>query len=303
MSASFVSVSKEKIMNQALVGKIIAHCLIKAPLAEGGGGLVLLASHPKYGEEVVLKILPIEANPNPQTKLRFEREIQMSVELTHENIVQIYEARADKDNYYIIMEYIEGMDIDEWIDLKKKIRYQEALPIMVQISRALDFAHSKRIIHRDIKPSNILIDKAYRAKLCDFGLAKDLKMASDLTCTGMVLGTPDFMSPEQWFGAKDLTEQTDIYSLGATLYYMLTGHKPYEGESNSSVLSNSLFSELASPKKFVSDLPDSLCEIVKKMMAKDLEQRYKRSLDVTSDLENFLKNSGKGFFSRIFGGG
>lgn len=289
-------------MNQALVGKIIGHCLIKAPLAEGGGGLVFLASHPQYGEDVVLKILPIEANPNPQAKLRFEREIQMSVELTHENIVQIYEARADKDNYYIIMEYIDGMDIDQWIELKSKIRHQEAVPILVQISKALDFAHSKRIIHRDIKPSNILVNKQNKAKLCDFGLAKDLKISSELTSAGMVLGTPNFMSPEQWFGAKDLTEQTDIYSLGATLFYMLTGHKPFEGETASSILSNSLFSELPSPKIFVSDLPDALCAILKKMMAKDLEQRYKKSSEVTLDLENFLKNSGKGFFSRIFGG-
>ena len=290
-------------MNQALVGKIIGHCLIKSPLAEGGGGLVFLASHPKYGEEVVLKIHPKDTDPNSQARLRFEREIQMSVELTHENIVQIYEARADSDNYYIIMEYIEGMDIDQWIELKQKIRYQEAVPIIIQISKALDFAHSKRIIHRDIKPSNILVDKQNRAKLCDFGLAKDLKLASELTCTGMVMGTPNFMSPEQWFGAKDLTEQTDIYSLGATLFYMLTGHKPYEGDSASSVLSNSLFSELPSPKSFVPDLPDALCSILEKMMDKDLGQRYKKSSEVTFDLEEFLKNSGKGFFSRIFGKG
>ena len=303
MCVSSVSASEEETMTQALIGKIIAHCLVKAPLGEGGGGLVFLASHPKYGEEVVLKILPIEANMNPQAKLRFEREIQMSVELTHENIVQIFEARADKENYYLIMEYIEGMDVDRWIDAKGKIRYHEALPLIIQISKALDFAHSKRIIHRDIKPSNILVDNQNKAKLCDFGLAKDLKTASDLTCTGMVLGTPDFMSPEQWFGAKDLTEQTDIYSLGATLYYMLTGHKPFEGGSESSIVSNSLFSEVPSPKTFVADLPDSLCVILKKMMAKDLNERYKNSFEVTSDLENFLKNSGKGFFSRIFGGG
>ena len=290
-------------MNQALIGKNIGNCLIKTPLAEGGGGLVFLASHPQYGEEVVLKILPIDANPNPQAKLRFEREIQMSVELNHENIVQIYEARADKDNYYIIMEYIEGMDIDQMVETRQKIRYQEALPIIIQISRALAFAHSKRIIHRDIKPSNILVNRQNKAKLCDFGLAKDLKIASELTCTGMVLGTPNFMSPEQWFGAKDLTEQSDIYSLGATLYFMLTGHKPFEGgESASSVLSSALFSEPPSPKSFVPDLPDALCDILKKMMAKDLEERYKKSSDVTLELENFLKNSGKGFFSRIFGG-
>ncbi len=290
-------------MNQALVGKTIGHCLIKTPLAEGGGGLVFLASHPQYGEEVVLKIHPKDSDPSSQARLRFEREIQMSVELTHDNIVQIYEARADIDNYYIIMEYIEGMDIEQWVELKQKIRYQEAVPVIIQISKALDFAHSKRIIHRDIKPSNILLDRQNRAKLCDFGLAKDLKMASELTCTGMVMGTPNFMSPEQWFGAKDLNEQTDIYSLGATLFYMLTGHKPYEGDSLSSVLSNSLFSELPSPKSFVPDLPDALCSILKKMMDKDLSQRYKKSSEVTFDLDEFLKNTGKGFFSRIFGKG
>jgi eukaryotic-like serine/threonine-protein kinase len=286
-----------------LTGKTIGGCTIKTKIGEGGGGLVLLGSHPDYGQEVVLKVLPRSNLTEEQSRLRFEREILMHIELTHENIVRVYQASSDEEYYYLLMEYVDGSDIDKAMEKKKEFPYQEATQIILQIASALAFAHSKQIIHRDIKPSNILIDKNGKAKLCDFGLAKDLRVNSNLTSAGMVFGTPNFMSPEQWFGAKDLTSQSDIFSLGATFYYMITGKKPSEGESAAAIMRNSLFGSYISPKEYKKEVPDSLCKVLEKMLARELKDRYKTAEEVVCALTELHQSGKKGFFSKFFGKG
>lgn len=289
-------------MSLNFIGQTIGECKITKSIGEGGGGMVFLGSHPKFGQKVVLKILPSENLADKQAKSRFEREIQMSVELNHENIVLVYQASADDSNYYILMEYIDGMDVEKTIETNGVYHYNDAIPVILQILNALEFAHAKQIIHRDVKPSNILVNKNGIAKLCDFGLAKDLKVESDLTCAGMVIGTPNFMSPEQWFGAKDLTSQSDIFSLGATFFYMITGHKPFEGSDATAVMSNSLFGTPPSPKQYLKDIPENLCKIFDSFLARDLESRYKNASDANQELKKFFTNSSKGFFSKLFGG-
>ncbi|EKD28904.1 MAG: hypothetical protein ACD_79C00167G0005 [uncultured bacterium] len=288
-------------MNSSFIGQTIGGCTIRDFLGQGGGGMVFLGKHPKFGDSVVLKILTKEHLDNEQVRKRFEREIAMSVELTHPNIVQVFQASADEENYYILMEYIDGNDIQMLMETKGVFSVSDATKIIIQVSDALAFAHSKQIIHRDIKPSNILVDKSGAAKLCDFGLAKDLKVQTNLTCTGMVLGTPNFMSPEQWFGAKDLTSQSDIFSLGATFYYMITGSKPFEGDDASAIMSNSLFGAPPSPKDKVKGVPDDLSNIIEKMLARELENRYVTATQVSDELKKSLEKNKKGFFGKLFG--
>jgi len=287
-------------MTSPFEGKKIGDCLIKEKIAEGGGGgLVFLGDHPKHGE-VVLKILERESQAeDEQARLRFEREIEMSVDLTHENIVQVYQADADDEYYYLMMEYIDGPDIDLAMEEKGVLHYQESSDIIRQIAHALQYAHAKNIIHRDIKPSNILLTRSNKAKLCDFGLAKDLNVDSNLTMTGMVFGTPNFMSPEQWQGAKDLTPQSDIYSLGATFYYMITGKKVFEGETAAEVMTNSLFGTPVPAKEFVQDLPPYLEKAFDKFLARELEERFKNAEEVIGALSEPAKEK-KGLFGRLF---
>lgn len=288
-------------MSQGFIGKEIGGCKIIREIGCGGCGMVFLATHKKYGENVVLKILPIENIANDQSKKRFEREIKVSIELVHPNIVKVFEANADNENYFIVMEFVDGLDTEKIVEKEGPFYYKTATKIILNICEALEFAHNAKIIHRDIKPSNILLDKNNNAKLCDFGLAKDLKETTELTSAGMVLGTPNFMSPEQWFGAKDLTHQSDIFSLGSTFYYLLTGVKPFAGEDPTSIMTNSLFGLPDSPKKYVSSIPQSLCKIINIMMEREIQNRYSNIKDIKLDLVKILNHSNESFFKKIFG--
>jgi serine/threonine-protein kinase len=289
-------------MNSDYSGKTIGGCSLIRQIGQGGGGLIFLAGHPEFGDQVVLKVLEKGTVSDEQTRLRFEREIRMSVELAHQNIVQVFQASSDEAYYYLIMEFVDGSDVEKLIETRGVFDYRTAANIVLQVAGALDFAHRKQIIHRDIKPSNILLDREGNAKLCDFGLAKDLKQDSGLTSAGMVLGTPNFMSPEQWFGAKDLTSQSDLFSLGATFFYMITGSKPFEGEDASTIMSNSLFGEPPPVRRFVKNVPAPISGVIRTMMARDLEERYAKASDVCMDLRNALEKTSKGFFRRLFGG-
>jgi len=287
-------------MSNSYTGKIIGGCTIKKIIGEGGGGKVFLASHPVFGKEIVLKILAKMELNDDQAKSRFEREIKISTELDHKNIIKVFQASADEEYFYIIMEYINGSDVEEAINTSGVFKLKKAIEITLQILSALEYAHSQNIIHRDIKPSNILLDKKGTAKLCDFGLAKDLKLESNLTIAGMVLGTPNFMSPEQWFGTKDLTSQSDIFSLGASLFYMLTEHKPFEASDASQIMSNSLFGEPPKLGVYVKGIPASLSKILDKMLARDLKERYTTVQDVIIALQKHT-NSQKSFISKLWG--
>lgn len=282
------------------IGKTIGGCTIDRKIGEDGGGLVFVGSHPDYGKEVVLKVLPKEGLEDFQMKARFEREIKMSMALEHPNIVQVFQASSDKDYYYILMEFVNGFDADTAVRKNGIFDPLEAVRILIPIARALCFAHGKNIIHRDIKPSNILISKNGDSKLCDFGLAKDLKHDSNLTMTGMVLGTPNFMSPEQWQGAKDLTEASDVFSLGATLFYMCTNRKPFEGDNDAQIMTNSLFGDIPNASDINKNVPETLNKVLRKMMERDPASRIASS-EVEPELSKVLEGK-KSIFGKLFGG-
>lgn len=283
------------------IGKVISGAKIISQLGAGGGGLVFIASHPDYGEKVVLKILPQDQFPDNEMRERFKREMNIMQKLDHPNIVKVFKVGEENNCSYLLMQYIDATDLDTFVAIKGAVKEEKAIKLMLHTTRALKAAHDNNIIHRDIKPSNILVDvNLTNAYLCDFGLAKDLTQDTGLTQAGAILGTPNFMSPEQWFGTDDISNRSDIYSLGASFFYILTGSKPVQGDDATSVMANSLFNETPLVSSVFPGISPALDNIISKMMHRDIAKRYPKTDDVISALEKISGNK-KGFFSKIFG--
>jgi serine/threonine-protein kinase len=208
-------------IGNTLLGYTILH-----EIGEGGMGKVYLAENQVIGQQVAIKILdPILAR-NPDLRERFAQEARIQVALQHQNIVRVLNAQSSDELSFLIMEYIEGQSLDKVLKRRGKLSVDESIKIFAQVLDAVGYAHDKGIIHRDLKPSNIMVCADGSTKVTDFGIAKVLG-DTNLTRTGTSMGSPDYMSPEQVLGKKDIDHRTDIYSLGATLYEMLTGRPPF----------------------------------------------------------------------------
>lgn len=212
-----------------MIGDKISNYIIKEFIAEGGMGSVYLCEHETLGRKAAVKILHPEYAANKEVISRFKREAKTLSELKHPNIVEILDFGVQDEKPFLIMEYIEGQPLDEYIaKVTGPIEEKDAITIMTQILKAVQLAHEKGIIHRDLKPSNVIINRKKEIKILDFGIAK--KLGSDdynKTRIGQKLGTLPYMSPEQVKGLSDISYSTDIYSLGVLLYQMVTGKPPY----------------------------------------------------------------------------
>ena len=242
-------------------------------LGQGGMGVVYKARQPQLDRFVALKILPDEAEKDPAFAERFSREAKALAKLSHPNIVSVYDFGRAEGHFYLMMEFVDGMNLRQ-LEHSKKLSPQEALAITPKICDALQYAHEEGVVHRDIKPGNILIDRKGRVKIADFGLAKMLGQESkDLSLTGehAVMGTPHYMAPEQMNSSKAVDHRADIYSLGVVIYEMLTGELPV--------------GRFAAPSKKV-DIDVRLDEIVMKALESDPELRYQRIDDVKSQLDS-----------------
>ncbi|MEK7486649.1 MAG: serine/threonine-protein kinase [Planctomycetota bacterium] len=231
----------------------------------------------------ISKTMPLDLHPVQ----RFDEEAKAIASLKHPNIVSLYEWGTYQDMHFFTMDYIEG----EHLGLRSsRLFLREALKIIVKIAHALHYAHSKGIIHRDVKPQNILLDPQNNAYLADFGLAKNYDSEVSLTKTGIVFGTPAYMSPEQARGEMaSIDGRADVYSLGATLYEVLTGEKPFSGNSGLQVLMKVLGETPKSIREINPNLPRELDLICQKSMAKNREERYPTAEAMASDLEAYLK--------------
>ena len=204
-------------------------------------------------------------------------------------MVQVHECGADEGYYYLIMDYVEGPTCRELVERDGKLDWKEAVRITRQVAQGLEYASSKGIIHRDVTPGNIIIDSDGTARITDLGLAKETSAdATGLTRSGASLGTPYYMSPEQINSARDVDFRTDIYSLGATLYHMICGKVPYTG-TTFEVMTKQVREPLPSPKIHVPDLPDALCDVIRKMMAKSPDARYDDYQALAKDLDKLLQ--------------
>lgn len=250
----------------------IGNYLIQDEIGSGGMGTVYLAEHVETHAQVAVKILPASLSREPGFIARFGREIAAMQQLSSPQIVELYESGEDHGIYYYAMEYVRGETLTSRLKRDKRIPWREVIELGVQLCKALKSAHNSGIVHRDLKPSNLLIDPDGNVKLTDFGIAQ-VFATSKLTVTGGILGTAEYMSPEQAQGSR-ATRQSDIYSLGAVLYVMLTGRPPFTGKTTLEIIQKHRFSQFDSPKRIVPDIPHWLDEIVCKCLAKKPEDRY-----------------------------
>lgn len=251
-------------------------------LGEGAMGVVHRARDRNLGRVVALKMLSAELAAEDELTKRFQREAEAVGRLNHPNIVTVYDLGEADGRLYMAMELLEGDDLRDLIERSTPIPLAERSRIMIEICKGLGYAHSKGVIHRDIKPANIHVTGAGRVKLLDFGLAR-LTTRSGITRRGMILGTPDYMSPEQAMG-KELDHRTDVFSAGAVFYEFLTGQKPFKGKTLHSVLYQ-IISEDPEPLLTLNpDLPARLAAVIHRMLGKDMQRRYGSMGEVESDL-------------------
>lgn len=245
--------------------------LIKKKIGAGGMGNVYLGRHETTGEEAAVKVLPASLAREEGFVLRFSREIEALQKLKHPHIVGLYESGVDGETYYYAMEYVDGETLTHRIKQQKRIPWREAVDFAIQICGALKAAHDAGVIHRDLKPSNLMIARDGRIKLTDFGVAQ-VFAAQRLTVTGGVIGTAEYMSPEQSQGQR-ATKRSDLYSLGAVLYVMLTGRPPFTGNTTVEIMHKQRFGRFDRAKLYVPDLPSWLDDLVANLLEKDPDQR------------------------------
>lgn len=254
----------------------------------GGGGManVYLAHDIILEREVAVKVLRLDFAHEEEFIRRFQREAQAATSLTHENIVSIYDIGEDGDISYIVMEYVDGMTLKQFIQQNHPVPIEKTLDIMRQLTSAVAHAHQNHIVHRDIKPQNILIDRQGHVMITDFGIAMALS-ATSITQTNAVLGSVHYLSPEQARGGM-ATKKSDIYSIGIVMFELLTGRLPFSGESAISIALKHLQSDTPSPSRWNPEIPQSVENIVLKATAKDPFLRYANAEEMERQLGTAL---------------
>ncbi|MBB5172127.1 Stk1 family PASTA domain-containing Ser/Thr kinase [Texcoconibacillus texcoconensis] len=254
----------------------------------GGGGMadVYLAYDTILNRSVAVKVLKLEFSQDQDFIARFRREAQAATSLSHPNVVNIYDVGEEGNWYYIVMEYVSGMTLKQWIQNQGRLSLQETVQTMRQIIAAISHAHENRIVHRDIKPHNILIRDDGAAKVTDFGIARAVSEAT-ITRTNSVLGSVHYLSPEQARGGH-VTEKSDLYALGVVMYEMLTGKVPYEGDTAVSVAIHHLQTPFPSAREKNPSIPQSVENVIIKATAKDPLQRVASAGEMEIDLTTVL---------------
>jgi serine/threonine protein kinase len=271
------------------IPETVGPCRIEKKIGEGGMGSVYLGRHKTLDIPMAVKVLPKHIDlKDPEYSQRFSREAKIAARLRHPNMVQVHDYGVEGGYYYLIMDYVEGPTCSVEVQEKGKLPWRQAVQIASGIARGLEYAAGKGIIHRDVTPGNIIIDADGTPRITDLGLAKEAASdATGLTRSGASLGTPYYMSPEQINSARDVDFRTDIYSLGATLYHMVCGQVPYTG-TTFEVMTKQVREPLPSPKDHVPDLPEELCDVIRKMMAKAPADRYQTYDELQADFAALL---------------
>jgi serine/threonine-protein kinase len=274
------------------IGRSLGEFLILRRLGKGGMGQVFLAEQRSLKRKVAIKVLRPELAANKTALERFHVEAHNIAKLTHANIVQIYALDEQDGIHYMVLEYVEGRNLRDYIQRKGPPELPICLSIMRQVTAALVRASESGLVHRDIKPENILLTKKGEVKVADFGLSRcfaENNQPLNLTQSGVAMGTPLYMSPEQVQG-KPVDPRCDIYSFGVTCYHMLAGQPPFRGASAFEVALKHVQEQPQPLEAIRPDLPSEMCEMVRRMMAKNPDERYQNCRDLFRDL-NRLKES------------
>jgi TolB-like protein len=277
-----------------MIGTTLGHYEIVDKLGHGGMGEVFRAQDTKLKREVALKVLPSDLADDKERLSRFQREAESIAALNHPNIVTIYSVEEDDGTHFLTMELVGGKSLDKIIQ-KNGLPLDEVFDIAIPLADALSSAHETGIIHRDLKPANVMVSEEGRVKILDFGLAKllqepeEAQTAEDeatqaLTEQGRILGTIPYMSPEQVQG-RELDARSDIFSLGVILYEMVTGDRPFAGDTSADLISAILRDTPDSASEVKMDLPHHLGRIIRHCMEKNPKRRYQSALDVRNELE------------------
>jgi serine/threonine-protein kinase len=263
---------------------------IMKELGRGAMGVVYLGKDPKINRTVAIKTMMFDDQIDEATlkdlKERFFREAESAGNLSHPNIVKIYDAGEDQDMAYIAMELMQGEDLKKYTVKESLLPIPKVVDFIAKVADALDYAHQQGITHRDIKPANIMLLSDGTIRVADFGIARI--QGSSKTATGTVLGTPSYMSPEQIAGKK-VDGRSDIFSLGVTLFELLTGEKPFKGgEAIGTLLFQIANDSHPDPRAIRPDIPPSIVEVINKALVKNPDQRYQKAGDMAKDLKGCL---------------
>ncbi len=287
---------KDPLINKVIQGRY----KVLAQIGEGGMGVVYVAEHVEIEKKVALKVLRDDFSKRPEVVARFRQEARSAGKIGNAHIVDVTDfGQLDNGGVYFVMEYLQGRGLNEVIR-KERINVKRAANIVLQIAQALKAAHKLGIVHRDLKPENIYLiekdeEKEY-VKILDFGIAKISDRDSEgqrLTKTGMIFGTPEYMSPEQASG-KPLDNRVDIYALGCIMFEMFTGRVPFEGETFMAVLTQHMFEPVPRIESICDSVkvPESVKAVVYKAMAKEMEDRYSDMMELADDLERAMADIG-----------
>ncbi len=259
-------------------------------IARGGMADVFLARDSLLDRPVALKVLFPEFATDPTFVQRFRREAQAAANLSHPNIVSVYDWGEEGGTYFIVMEYIEGHSLAQTIKDEGRLHPDRAADITTDVAAALGFAHRNGVVHRDVKPGNVLISPSGQVKVADFGIARAVSNQENLTQAGTVMGTATYFSPEQARG-ESVDPRSDVYSLGVVLYEMITGRPPFTGDSPVAVAYKHVQEPVPPPRSRNPDIPPALEAVVLKAMAKDTADRYASAEDLRADLRRFREGA------------
>jgi len=266
-------------------GRTLGEFKLLTKVGQGGMGTIYLADQPALNRRVAVKILLPDLAHDPQFPKRFKREAMLAASINHPGIVQVYAAGELEDIHYLAMEYVDGESLQRRMEREGRLKIDDALAIITRLAQSLDYAWQKaRLIHRDIKPSNVLISTDGEVKLADFGMARNADIDSNLTATGMPIGTPLYISPEQARCTRELDFTTDIYSLGCTLYHLLSGRAPYVADASFAVMLLHITEPPPSILDHLPDCPPAVVRLLGRMLAKESNKRHASYAELIEEL-------------------
>ena len=270
------------------IPELIGKYKISGKIAQGGMGVVYKAVHPSLKRDVVIKKMTMRTNS--MAKEQFKKEAQILHDMQSPYIVHLFDYFTEGPYRYMVEEFVDGLALDKLIKKQTVIEPTVALLILLDSCYALKFAHSKGIVHRDIKPGNILISRRAEVKLADFGIASDENEDSDKTQTGVTLGTPAYMPPEQFENSSAVDNRADIYALGVMLYEMVTGTKPYPSEFTQENIARIKRGKYIPPRKIDKTIPPVVCRLIKKMLKTKAKNRFQSVNPIIKIVKKYLKN-------------
>jgi len=278
---------------------VVGNYVILERLGMGGMGQVFKAQHRTMDRMVAIKLLPLETTKSPDALRRFHREAKAAARLSHPNIVTAHDADVDRGVHFLVMEHVEGENLSALVKANGPLPVVQAVACVAQAAKGLEYAHAQGIIHRDIKPSNLLLDKRGTVKILDMGLARieealdpEALPPDEITHSGYVMGSVDYMSPEQGFDLRTTDHRSDIYSLGATLFYLVTGRPMYRSNTLVKRILAHRDHSIPSLRAVRPEVPEALDAVFQRMVSKRPEDRYQSMTEVLGQLESCLARMG-----------